>query len=167
MLVWLFKSLKGMELFKKTQGEKLASEPSMCDSGLPLQVLALDSTRTSEDTQPSDLLNFLALQSVAPHWFEMPVHVHSFPFSVLSKQVSFKLKGVYRGICSKGAKKKKNNNVSESLSKFSNGLLSQWVKITGHLEWICLWGTDKLQLAFLRLSTTIVRRRCLKDMLLE
>lgn len=102
---WLKPSLKKAWSHLKRQGHtkwpnmeeknKLVRHLSMCDSGLPLQVLALDYTRTSENRQPSDLWNVLALQSIALHWFEMPVRVHSFPFSVLFKQVPFKLKGVY------------------------------------------------------------------------
>lgn len=38
-------------------------DPSVCDQGLPFQVLALDSTRTSQSMQHFELLNFLALGS--------------------------------------------------------------------------------------------------------
>lgn len=60
--------------------KQLEGDPSMCDTGLPLQVLALDSTRTSENLQPLELLNFPAVNRVALYWFQRPVCVHSFPF---------------------------------------------------------------------------------------
>lgn len=87
---------KGLNVEKQLEGG-----PFMCNSGLRPCALTLGWTRISESTKPSELLNF-----PAPCWFEMPVYVHSFPFFLLFKQLSFKLKGVYREICSKGAIKK-------------------------------------------------------------
>lgn len=148
---------KGLNVEKQLEGG-----PFMCNSGLRPYALTLGWTRISESTKPSELLNF-----PAPCWFEMPVNVHSFPFFSVVETSLLQVEGGIQSDLFKRSNKKKRNNVSESLSKFSNGLLSQRVKITGHLEWICLQGSDKRQLALLRLSLSILGRRCLKDTLLE
>lgn len=62
-----------------SQRQVLEEDPSMCDQGLPLQVLALDSTRTSEVTQYCELLNFVVQRSRKLIWHACE---YSFPYSV-------------------------------------------------------------------------------------
>lgn len=53
--------VKGLNEEKQLEGDP----SSVRNPGLPLQVLALDSTRTSENTNPFQLLNFAPAHSVA------------------------------------------------------------------------------------------------------